>query len=151
MTTTATHRAWLVVADTHRAKLLECSPTPTGRCHVEERDAIEQQWEGHEHGRPSPLAGKTGNSYAARHHEAEEDIQRFARQLIEWLTKAVEINDISRMTVFAPPRFVGALRKVCPDRLAGVLDVRVGDLMNLPADALPAHPLIEGLLVRPPK
>lgn len=143
MTTTAMHPAWVVLADTQHAKLLACSATKMGSLHVEQRDAIEHQWEGHEHNRPSPLNGKGVQAYAAPHHEAEEDLQRFVRQMTDWLTKTVESHGISRLTLFAPPRCVGALRKGCPDRLAGVLDVQAADLMSLPAEALHAHPLIQ--------
>jgi protein required for attachment to host cells len=149
MTTTATHPAWVVLADTQRAKLLACSATERGSLHVEERDAIEHAWVGHEHNRPSPLRGKTDHWYAASHHEAEEDLQRFVRQTLDWLGKTIESRQIARLTVFAPPRLVGGLRKACPDRLAGVLDVQSADLMSLPSEALHTHPLLQRVVGLP--
>lgn len=146
MNTKKSQSAWFVLADNHRAKLLQCNATATGHCHIEPQEATEYQWEGHEHGRPMPLASKNGHSYASAHHDAEEQERRFARQIVQWLQGAVREKEVDRLTVFSPPRMLGLLRDIHTDRLSEWLELCEADLVNLPNEALREHPAILRLI-----
>lgn len=135
---------WVALVDAHHARLLCCGLTSEGGCHVEEYDSIENTWPGHEHHRPSPLRGKTGESCATGGKSAGEELTRFAKQVAEWLERKIVQPD--RIVVFAPPRFLGALRRVQSDRLAQCLDERRGELMHFPTWDLGEHPAIRELL-----
>lgn len=110
------------------------------RCHVEERSSVHYEWEGHEHGRPS-LSSKLGHTYASGHEE-EEDLRRFARQVTQWLEQQIKEHSIDRMVVFAPPRFLGVLRKTCSSHLASCIEQRSEDLAHLRTSDLSVHPVI---------
>ncbi len=139
-------QAWVVLVDAHRAKLLHCSQTPVGRPHVEQQDMMAFDTEHYEHGRPSPLAGKNGHTHAAEGHEPEEVLRRLAKQLGAQLREWVDQRDIGRLDVFAPPRFLGALREACPDHLAQRLAEHRQDLTNLPTSQLHQHRAIRWLI-----
>jgi len=136
---------WVVLADAHQCRLLRCGLTRHGRCHVEEYDSIQNTWPGHEHHRPSPLHGKTGDTYAAEGKEANEELTRFARQVADWLDRKTA-NNMARVAFFAPPRFLGALRRVQSVRLAERLEERKGEMIHLPIGVLSKHPAIRDLL-----
>ena len=142
MTESQSPYTWIALADSRRGKLLRCSLTPNGRRHIESIENIESQWPGHQHGRPSPRLGKNGHSYASQGHEAEEDLQRFAKQLLRWVAKQMQAHSIDRLTVYAPPRCLGALRQVRPQPMRIRLDLQEGDLLNLPDEVLADHKLI---------
>jgi protein required for attachment to host cells len=100
----------------------------------------------HEHGRPSARAGKDGNAYASQGHEVEENLKRFARQAAAWLEQKVDQYQIPQLALFAPPRFLGALRPLCPTRLNGCLRQYEADLTNHSAATLSRHPAIQELV-----
>ncbi len=137
---------WFVLADAGKSRLLRCTVAPVDRCHVEEFERIESDWEGHEHGRPSPRAAKSGTTYASQGHENEEDVLRFARQVATWLEGQVESREIERLTLFAPSTFLGAFRKICPTRLTAMIDEEQGGLTGLDNGALSKHPSIRRLM-----
>ena len=137
---------WALLADASRAKLLHCGPSSGGSPHVKHVDAIEASWEGHERGRPSPLKGRGGNTYAAGGHEAEEDRRRFAQELAQWLQSRLQQHGIDQLTVFGPPKFVGALRRACPHTLADRLSAQTVELINLSNPQLHQHPAIRELI-----
>ncbi len=110
---TKTHWAWAVLADETRAKLLHCGPSPNGSPHVDQIDTFETTWEGHQHGRPSPLKAKNGHTHAAPGHEKEEARRRFAQELANWLDKQIARHDIDHLAIFGPSRFLSALRGAC--------------------------------------
>ena len=140
------NETWVVLADARQCRLLRCGLTHRGRCHVEESDSVQNGWPGHERGRPSSLHGKTGQTYATQGHEVEEGLERFARRIVEWLEHKVEQHKIDLLFVFAPSRFLGALRRVQSPRLAERLQERKGELMHLPVPTLCEHPAIRDLL-----
>ena len=148
MAAPATHDAhWLFLVNGSLGRLLLANPSrPRGRYHIEQIDLIETAWEAHEHGRPSPRGGKDAHRYASRGHEDQEMTKRFARDVARWLESQIEQRKIERVSVFAPPRFLGAMRQVCPAALAARIDEHEGDLGYMaPADLL-NHPTISGLL-----
>ena len=111
-------KTWIFIVDNGRGRLLKGAPAPRGRFHLELDDSIENTWEEHERGRPSPLTGKDGRSYASVGHEDEEMMRRFARDVAGWLDEKTRRLDIDRLALFAPPRFLGALRQAWSPRLA---------------------------------
>lgn len=138
--------AWLFVADAQKGRLLECGVAPLNRCHVEQRAAVKSAWEGHEHHRPSPLAGKSGHSYASPGHEHEEDLHRFAKQVARWLGQQTAARGIARLLVLAPPRFLGSLRKTVSHHLEVRLELKQGDFTRLTTHQLSQHPVVRGLV-----
>ncbi|MHC4107533.1 MAG: host attachment protein [Planctomycetota bacterium] len=137
---------WLLLVNGSQGKLLQASPTRQGRYRVERRDSIETAWEPHEHGRPSPRGGKDAHRYASRGNEDQEMMQRFARDVTRWLEEQIEHRKIARVAVFAPPRFLGALRQAFSASLARRIDEHEGDLGYMaPADLL-HHPTVSALL-----
>ena len=133
---------WIALADSRRGQLLRCSLTPKGSRHIELIENIKSQWPGHQRGRPSPRLGKTGHSYASQGHESEEDLKRFAKTYLQWVQQQMQVHSIDRLTVYAPPRCLGALRQVCPKPMHARLDLQEGDLLNLSHKDLIDHKLI---------
>jgi protein required for attachment to host cells len=139
-------KTWIFIVDHGRGRLLSGSPAPRGRFRLVQRDAIENTWEEHQHGRPSPRAGREGHTYASRGHEDEEMTKRFAREVAEWLEERVRQLDIDRLDLFAPPRFLGALRQAWRPRLAVHVEAHEGDLGYLGPGDLVHHRSIADLL-----
>lgn len=140
---------WVCLADAQKARLLRCGVMPTARCHVDEKGAIEPVWEGHEHARPSPRSGKTGNTYASEGHEAHEELNRFARQIMNWLKDEAASRGIDQFVLFAPPRFLGVMRSIRVAHTYARIAKREGDLVNLDTAALSRHPAIHELVGLP--
>ena len=137
---------WIALADSRRGQLLRCSLTPKSSRHIELMENIKSQWPGHQRGRPSPRMGKFGHSYASQGHESEEDLQRFAKTYLQWVRQKMQAHNIDHLTVYAPPRCLGALRQVCPKSMHSQLDLREGDLLNLSHEVLTNHKLIRQLV-----
>lgn len=138
--------AWFFVVDAGRGRLLRCSRTRPGRLHVDEEETIENHTEEYEHGRPSPRVGKGGHSYASEGHESEQQMRRFAKQVVTWIEAGAQKHGIDRVTLFSAPRFLGELRKVYPPMLAASVDERTSDLTQLNEGSLGQHPAIAELL-----
>lgn len=140
---------WFVLADTHHATLYRCQTTPTQHRHIDKIDQVSYVWEGHEHGRPTPLAAKVrhnyGHNYAPPTHDEEEDEHRFVRQMIEWIGRQLDQFEIDNLVVFAPPRCIGVVREECPKTLTDRIQLREHDLINLTTDQLNNHPAIAQL------
>jgi protein required for attachment to host cells len=137
---------WILVADSKRARLLRGGLTPQARPHLEEVASLESTWVEHNRGRPSILAGKSPRPLASRGHEEEEEIRHFARELAVWLERRLAAHQIGGCAVFAPARFLGALRKEIPSRVHGTLTEHAGELTHLSAGELARHPAIVGRL-----
>ena len=143
-------QTWIFVVDNGRGRLLKGAPAPRGRFHLELDDSIKNTWEEHERGRPSPLAGREGHSYASRGHEDEEMMKRFARTVASWLEEKTRRLNIDRLALFAPPRFLGALRQAWSPRLAVLVDEHEGDLGYMGAGDLARHRSISQLIDEKP-
>lgn len=137
---------WIFVVDSGRGRLLRGSSVPPGRPHLEEDESIENTWEEHEHGRPSPRVGKAGHSYASRGHEDEEMMHRFAKDVAAWLERKAKQNNIQNLSLFAPPRFLGALRQAYSPHLSARITEHEGDLGYMSAGDLARHRVISRLL-----
>ena len=132
-------QTWIFVVDNGRGRLLRGTQVPPGRFHLEEDCSIENTLEPHEHGRPSPRTGKAGNTYASQGHEDEERMSRFARNVTTWLEKKTREHGIDKLTLFAPPRFLGALRQNWSQQLAARVSEKEGDLGYMTAGDLARH------------
>lgn len=137
---------WVFVGDGGGGRLLRCGLAPLDRCHVEEAASIEDRWEGHEHGRPSPRVERSGTGSAPQTHDREEQNNRFAREVATWLDRKVAEHGMADLVVFAPPRFLGVLRKVHGGRLSANVTEQEGDLTGLSTAALARHPAIQALV-----
>ena len=140
------NKVWFLVVDAGKGRLLEASRNLPGRIHVREHDEIEYTQEEHEHGRPSPRSGKSGNTYASRGREDEYQIRRFAKEVVDWIAKHAERIETSSITLFAAPRFLGELRKLYGPALTKRIDERQGDLTHLSSAGLAKHPAVTELL-----
>jgi protein required for attachment to host cells len=143
-------QTWIFIVDNGRGRLLKGAPAPRGRFHLELDDSIENTWEEHERGRPSPRTGREGHSYASLGHGDEEIMKRFARTVATWLDEKTRRLNIDRLALFAPPRFLGALRQAWSPRLAIRVDEHEGDLGYMGTGDLARHRSIARLLDREP-
>ncbi len=130
---------WIVVVDNGRGRLLRGTQVPPGRYHLDENSSIENTWEEHQHGRPSPRWGKEGHTYASQGHEVEERMSRFARAVVTWLEKETAKHKIERVALFAPPRFLGVLRQTWSPSMAARISEHEGDLGYMTAGNLARH------------
>ncbi|MHC4080199.1 MAG: host attachment protein [Planctomycetota bacterium] len=139
-------QTWIFIVDNGRGRLLKGAPAPRGRFHLELDDTIENTWEEHQRGRPSPRTGREGRSYASWGHEDEEMMRRFARTVAGWLDEKTRRLNIDRLALFAPPRFLGALRQAWSPHLAVRVDEHEGDLGYMAPGDLVRHRSIAVLL-----
>ncbi len=138
---------WILVADAKRARLLRGGLTPQARPHLEEAAALETSWVERDHGRPTMLAGGRGpRPVASLGHENEEGLRHFARELAGWLERQLAAHRVDDCAVFAPARFLGALRKEVPARLHHLLSEHAGELTHLTPGELARHPAVAGRL-----
>lgn len=140
--------AWCALVDTERCRLLRCDLTKQGTHRVREITGFENRWPKHRRGRPMALGGMTGDSYAAPHHYVGERVRRFAEDVINRLEVECRERRVKRLTLIAPPRFMGELRKLCDPR-DGLFGLHKGELMQFSTAALASHPVIQGLIDRP--
>lgn len=136
---------WVVVANAERGRLLHCQRTEAGSAHVEVVDRIEHHREDYEHQRPSPRKGGAGDTHDD--HEDEEEARRFARRLTDWIGNHVDQQSISRLVLFAAPRFLGALRQLSNgSALPDDCQLHESDLSGLTIRELTRHQRITQLL-----
>ena len=137
---------WILVADSRRARLLRAGLTRHDRPHVTEEARLDFEFAENEHSRPSARTAKNGHSYASRHHEEEQLTARFAREVTSFARDKIDKHRVEELFLFAPPTFLGALRKEIPTKLAERLVERKGELTNLSEAELAAHPEIARLI-----
>ena len=116
MMTRTTDCTWLFIANGDRGTLWRGRKAPNGHRRLERVDAVENRWEEHQHGRPSPLKGKDAHTHAAPRREAENRLHHFAKDLVTWLETRIGTHAIDGVHLFAPPRLLGELRP--PERRA---------------------------------
>ena len=139
-----TKDVWFIATNAQQARLMHCYLAPLGARHVCMVDEVVFDVVEHEHGRPSPLGAKSGHSYAAAHHDEEENQRRVARQVIDWVKAARQKHHFGPAVIFAPPRMLGRLRELIDKRDRLVL---VGaDLVNTDIRTLHTHPAVVGFL-----
>lgn len=144
---------WLVTADARRATLFSCQRLPGGGLHLEPQRTIENVHEAeHERHRPMLAGGAERRGSIARSgaraaphtvatgRTAEEEDQRFAREVGGWLSTARRELALGTMTVFAAPRFLGLLRE--QPGFDGAEEMHAAELSQLPAQELALHPAV---------
>ena len=113
---------WIVTTDSRHARVFAWERTPGGVLRLEPLRWIDNPHESeHERARASELvlasAGAPGRGVpqgASEGHTSEEEERRFARELAGrggWLSRSIRELKADRVTVFAPPRFLGLLRE----------------------------------------
>lgn len=137
---------WLFLVDRSGGRLLQITHTFQGRPHIDEKATIENTWEEHQHGRPSPLAAKDGHTNAGYAHEQETILHRFGKDITIWLKKQVDHHKIDRVHMFAATRLLGELRKTMNGKLNGHVIEHESELMPLRNDELLKHPSVQKIV-----
>lgn len=124
---------WFLVVDEGHVRLMTMSHTKQGSPHVEEHASHELQVDEKEHGRNPMRQSPQGHSqaYAPENHETDENLRRRAHEISDWIDREVHTRKLERVTLFAPDRMLGQLRKQFPKRLAPRLDERHGNYAHL--------------------
>jgi len=137
------HERVLVTTDERTAHLYRCAPDESGRWTLELRDSLRNTEEdSHEHHRPTQLGrGPAGTSphTVTPAHEHEEERQRFAHEVVGWLSTHADPD--SHPLVFAPPRFLGELRSQ-EARLSHGIELHPGELCGLGPKQLARQPAV---------
>lgn len=131
---------WIVVADSQKARLLVGRLTEHGRPHLEEKGSLETNYLPSERERSSSQQGGIHHGHVDSSHEGEERVSHFARQLSGWLQGQLQQNQIQDCLVFAPARFLGALRKELPSALQQRVAERHGEMTKMGIGDLAQHP-----------
>jgi len=142
----ATRDHWIVTADERQAHLYSCRKVAGRQWHLDRKRSLESRWEHyHEEHRPSALGrGPTANAaqhFASIGHEPEEEHLRFARDVVEWLPRAMEEFGIDHIRLFAASRFLGLLRKEL-GALGAQVELHESELTRLQAHELATHAAI---------
>jgi protein required for attachment to host cells len=138
--------AWALLADSAGARLIECERTPGGSCHVEERDSLRAVPRPHQRGRPT-MTRDDGRTSSGEKQAVQDEMHRFARDLARWVSQRVKQHQIEGLTVFAPARFLGAIRQTRLEQLAGGVTEAHGELACMDTPALARQPLIRVMLL----
>lgn len=149
---------WLILADARRARLFRAERLRGSGIRVRALRTIENHHERERH-RPALGGGVErasrmvhGRAHAAPQslavgHAAEEEIERFASEVSHWLVSVRSDLGEGRLVLFAPPRFLGALRRhVKP---AEAVELREGDFARLSEGELCAHPVVVSAMTGP--
>lgn len=133
---------WILVADSERARLLVGTLVAHGRIHLDEMTKLETTFVAGEHHRPSQLAGRGHSAHASFGHEHEEKLAHFARELAAWVEKELAARKVDSCALFAPARFLGALRKELKKPVAQKLSEHEGEITKLSPGHLVEHPAV---------
>lgn len=137
---------WVVVADGARARILAGDPA-AGTLELVMPELVGR---GREKG-AELMADRPGRSIDSSHvgdrhamepptDPKEVEKQRFVRQLAERLTEALTEGRFARLVLVAPPRVLGELRAVLPEKVrAAVVHEVDKDLTWVPVHELPGH------------
>jgi protein required for attachment to host cells len=141
---------WLCLADARSCRLLRATRTNTGRWHVDEIDALENEWEDlKQHERPNELARlaeRGAPSYADNGHQKEEERRRFARDAAAWIARHLNVHEIAALHLFAAPSMIGEIRAKADKRLWRLTKEHEADLNSIPRGDLVKHPAIKTAL-----
>jgi len=143
-----------VFVDGKGATRFACRRDIDGALQLAPDGSLANRWiEFHERGRPTRLGrGPSANAKqrpAPNGHEPEEMAERYARDLLEWIERAVRDDSIDRVRVFAGPSLVGTLRpraEALAKSLGIEIECRAGEFPRLDATSLVRHPaVVDGL------
>jgi len=136
---------WIARVDSRRASLMSFWRAPGGRLNLNEEEAIENEdADAVERGRPTVLSrGPAANvvRHAEEGRRAEEVERRFARRAMEWIGSACRGRGVARVTVFAPARMLGVLRRELKSDGSGV-ELREGEFMRMSHVEMAEHPAV---------
>lgn len=134
----------VLVADAARARifssdrqltdfaLVDTIDHPAGRLRTSE---LVTDGRGRSHGGPDSV----GSAMDAHTDPAEVEEDNFSRALVAKLTHAVNVDDVRRIVLVAPPRFLGRLREHLPTNVRQRVTAEVDrDLTKVSAMDLPA-------------
>ena len=133
--------AWFALVDSEHCRLLCCRLTKQGSHHVDEHGQFQNTLPEAEHARPMSLGGTT--------HYVEENERRFSGETLKWLKDQIDALRIDHLTLFAPARMLGAIRKASDKILTGEYEELQGSLMRLETGQLAEHPMIRRLVKQP--
>jgi protein required for attachment to host cells len=142
-----------VTADTRNATLFACERLPSGDLHLKEQCRLPNTHEAeHERERPTLTGGAErrgslarSGAHAAPHaiapgRTADEERQRFAREVGAWVNAARKQHAGDRVAVMAPPRFLGFLREHAG--FGDAVEMHSHELAQLTAPELARHPAV---------
>ncbi len=157
--TTQKGRVWVCLVDGRGARLLKAQRAGERRhWRFDVQDAIGNQCSGfHEHAHPTAIAGARagapgghpGLRSIAPGHESDEMRSRWARDIAHWIDRQCAAHSIQRLTLFAPPATLGAVRGLLPASIAPRVHDVAEDLGHVEPSAAAAHPAIAPLLPEP--
>lgn len=130
---------WIATADSRAARILYVTFPGHERLHVDAVASLDEDWDEHQHGRPSPRASGNRHSGASEGHEGEERLQRFARSVSEWMETEFESHGVDHLHLFAAPRVWGHLREQLSGPVARMVTGQVLDLAHLRPSELAVH------------
>lgn len=139
-------RRWVLLVSARRARLVQCSVTPRGRCRVTEVDCAEMGSGTLPPGCGLPICEKLTAASEVEKEHGDEQIGLFMRQVAEWLGGAVQKLQIADLAVFGAGRFLQVLREACPAPLQGIMEEHHGNLAYCCSGALSRHPKIIALM-----
>ena len=121
---------WVVVADAGRARVFQAESLRGELTEVMDKaDPLARvartELASDEPGRQQSPGGRGLHGMQDKVSPREAEDERFARELVADVQGALDANRIERFYLMAPPRFLGLLRKVAPDRVTNAL---AGDL-----------------------
>ena len=129
--------AWFALVDAKRCRVLCCRLTQRGTRLVEERTVL---WNG------APAGKGQGTLTGGGATGQEEGETRFVQAVAEWLNRSAAEHQMSRLIVFASPRFGKLLR----NSAFGVTNSHIAEaseaVIELPASALADHTLVRELM-----
>ena len=143
---TAENSAWVLLADARHGRLLHCSRTPYGRCHVQEVAAIATEAPVHHRQSTSPIWKNPTTTFGIEKQDTSERVRRFARQIGLWLEQNTKAHRIQQIALLSSPPLLAALRHVRTARFPQRLLERRIQLASLPISELAEHPTIHRLV-----
>ena len=137
---------WLLLVDRRQGRLLCCSVTSHGRCHVEEYDTLQSDSPPKEHEVSSPIRKRCSTTYGIEDRGDLEEIKHFVRQLNEWLPGIMRQHSIEDLVVIASSGVLGELRTRLRTELKQQCDLRKGAWIHLSIRELAEHPVVRELV-----
>jgi protein required for attachment to host cells len=156
-----THKGsvWVCLVDGRRARLLRAQRSGELRhWRFDVQDVIDNQWSDfHERGHATAIAGAraglsgghAGLRTIAPGHESDEMRSRWAREIAHWIDRQCAAHSVERLTLFAPPATLGAVRGLLPASVAPRVHDVAEDLGHVEPKDAAAHPAIAALLPEP--
>lgn len=156
-------KQWLLAADSRRATLYSCQQRDDRSWALHQAGTLPNTHEGeHEHHRPTLLGGQerrgavtSSGAHAGPHstapgHDRDEELQRFVRELSNWVMRSVPAQTHAHVAIFAPPHLLGLLNAHAGLRGAKA-SFHAGDLTHLSEDQLGSHAAVRAALAQPNK